>query len=412
MTLRDDSYSVNDFLPNRKMKKVQTGSELLLIYFLRKYTLEMFGKELKLGKGVTIDRSLRKSPYFSFLVDSGIQLDYTVDRNDLASYAYMRLLLFTELFDKVVFLTETDEKVQFVYSHAYSASMEKLPNGTQFSMAYVSLVAYVLVRSKFLNKKPPHIVIGSESYIQKEGDYTDIMVLRDYGNEVLSGMLTVEVDKSWYLQPTWEAFVLHKQQLGYMNAESTTQEKYKYATEDFQVGDVLLRYTRIKGNKSDPMKRLKTCFPCVIRNISDKGVLIEYFPVVKTQLTAHMDMEFVKDTLEENGSVEGLLTPEDYNRWQCTREFLSYDSFGLDKLSFDEDTLLLKFHLPMTQDGTFQYVRDAENPNISKRVFMDTLNTTYAVLQDRKVDYNDRKFVMDYFTLRGLQPMYNEDLYS
>lgn len=92
-----DSISINALLPNGvKIKKITTGSELLLAYELDKYARIYLDKSVTL-KDVSIAKQLHKSNEFAFVVSMGLDLGFEVvnSKDTLANIQSKMYFFFT-----------------------------------------------------------------------------------------------------------------------------------------------------------------------------------------------------------------------------------------------------------------------------------------------------------------------------
>ena len=138
-------------------------------------------------------------------------------------------------------------------------------------------------------------------------------------------------------------------------------------------GDVVLYYETDKAIKSKSIRRLMNCYPAVIRGISKMGISLEYYPDITTVLTKKRELQ----KAEELCGGEYRYSHEDYNRFPCC-------TVNLD---------LFKQYL-VNKDG------------IEGVYELDTLNTIYAVFEDRKINYNKKEFLNKYF--KKSKPVYDE----
>lgn len=390
---------VNEVLPaSTRLKRIRTGSELLFVYELNKYTKKFLGKALSLSD-VAITKDLLKSTYFSFVVSEGLEVEVPYQKEDLADYSATSRYFFTKTVEDVDFVKVTEDRV--TYAFEYNIAANAVLHGEDRSAAYVSLMAYLVVKAHMEGKNVPVLHIDHKFYNQTELEYVDLDVLRFYGNKLLAGFVDIEYGNSWNQQPEWEAFVIYHRQLGLMNREYTTTEKSRYLRKNFEVGDVVLIYQRKKSPKGKTISILKSCFPAVIRNITDYGVDLEYYPDVETRQTRAMKMGSSTD--DNSGNMLGsFYTYDDYDRFNRIKDSFDFTSIGIGTCSFTESRFFIK---PIDEDGSHQWL---QTPNGHERVFLSTLDAIYAVFKDQEVQFNEEKFLDEYFRKDNRIPKYTQ----
>lgn len=393
------TVSINELLPvGEKIRKIQTGSELLLAYELSKYSKIMLDKHLSLSD-ISISKELQNGEHFSFVVTNGLDVGFVPARDTLVDYSKNARYFFEGTVTGVALKKDTEQEV--VYSFEHDVNANQVLHGENRSATYVSLLAYLMVRSKRDGVQMPKLVIDHANYNQQELEYVDLFILKSYGNGLLKNRVEVRYSDAWGFQPDWEAFVIKNRQLGLMNAEYTSTEKYKYMKKNFQVGDVVLLYHRTKGAKGKTINKLQYCYPAVIRYFDQNTVKLTYFPMVTTRLTHLMELEEVAQTFEDEGK-ESIYTHDDYERFTVLTETMSMTEVGVGSCTFTETQFFIE---PVDSDGSTQYL---ETPTGRDRLWMSTLDTIYAVFEDRKVEYNKDRFLQKYFHSKNRVAVYDE----
>ena len=69
-----ETISLNELL-GLKIKKIFSGSELMFLYELNRYSKEILKKELDL-EDVSIVKELKKCDYFSYVYTKGLDVNY------------------------------------------------------------------------------------------------------------------------------------------------------------------------------------------------------------------------------------------------------------------------------------------------------------------------------------------------
>lgn len=392
-----EKIKVSELLPEgKKLKKVVTGSELLFLYELDKYAKIILNKQLSL-EGVTIVKQLRKEKIFSFVVLKGLDVGFEVNHKELASYADINRTFFTDTVEGIVFKEDTDEVVHYDFSEAYVEN--KKMNGDNRESAYISLVAYIIVRSINEGKPLPKIIIGTENYNFVNLEYHHLAILHDHGNKVLEGLVEWRGTND-KIQIGWEAFVMLQRQKGLMCRPYSPSEKAKLLKKNYNVGDVVLYYTRRKCTKGNTIVKLESCYPAVIDAINDNSVSITYYATIETELTRHMRL--LEEEAELDNAEDSLLMSEDFNRFLSHKEVLDLTSTGIDGYTYDESVFLLE---PLDFDGCYQWLKCSKSQDY---IWLSTLDAIYAVFEDRNVEYNREAYLDKFFTPYNRIPVYEQ----
>lgn len=393
------SIKVNELLSSigRRIRKVATGSELLFLYELDKYSKAILGQAIDLT-GIQIMKNIQGSEQFSFVVNNGLDVGFTPDRESLADYSKSVRFFFTKTVEGVVFESVRDDEV--IYNFDSNPSANLVLHGENRAASYISLVAYLIVKAVKEGKQVPKLIINHEKYTQTEGEYSHLMILKDYGNKLLKDLVDIKYSSPWGLQPEWEAFVIYNRQKGFMNRPYTTTEKYKLLKKHFNVGDVVLYYQRAKASIGKTITKLTACYPAVIQYFDDKVIKITYYPTVATRLTKHVELAQLEEEFEDRDE-ESIYTQEDYNKFIVCNETISLTEMGVDVLTFVEQSFIIR---PIDDDFTYQCFKTPEGTEMVK---LSTLDTIYAVFEDRGVNYNKESFLTKYFAPRNRVPVYD-----
>ncbi|HFL3696610.1 hypothetical protein [Clostridioides difficile] len=379
---------------------IQSTSELLLICELDKYLQSMTRERLDLEE-VTVLPELRKGNFFTFVMNKGLAFNYEYE---MKSYSKIRPFLFLDTItdDKIFFSEYTDERV--VYDFDSKPETNRIFHGANKDHAYISIVAYIYVKSFINNKKFPKIILGNENYHFMFKEYSHIIILHRYGNKFIKDIEWKGVCKETNTNEENNSYVIYRRQLGHMNRPYTIQEKYNYIINNYEVGDVILYYKRnckkqkySKYISDDKIPNVEKCYPAVIRNITKENFTIDYYPLVETKLTRYINLKCIKNN---NSWSEGL-SHKDYNLYPSAQEVFSYVSFGIDDLTYDEETMFLKL---VESDGAFQWIKKGDN---FVNTWFPTIDAIYAVFEDRGVEYNKEKFLKIYYDNNTKKPLYD-----
>ena len=249
-------------------------------------------------------------------------------------------------------------------------------------------------------KKVPKLVLKNTTPKQEEFEYVDIIILKNFGNKFLEGKVDIEYSRDVVTQPEWEAYVLYHRQLGFMNKEYNYNEKYKYISKKYQPGDVVLYYKTDKAIKSKSIRRLVNCYPALISDITKDNIKLVYYPDITTALTRRRQLE----KAEEACGGEYKYSKEDFEKFPACSITVDYFNLGVDLLLYMEDEFIFA---PL--NGTDKFEQYLVDKNGVEGVYeLDTLNTIYAVFEDREIGYNKKKFLDTYF--KKTKPVYDEIL--
>lgn len=376
------------------IKKICSGSELMLLYELDKYSKELLNKEVDFS-GIQIIKELHNNEYYSYVYAKGLDFNYIPLAEELVDITEVSRKFFTADLTGIVFEKKTAK--EWVYDYNTNRTANLILNKYNRSGGYVSLYAYMVVLSYRDGKKTPKLILQNTSPKQEEMEYVDILILKNFGNCLLKNKVEIIYSKEVVIQPEWEAYITYNRQLGYMNREIKLNEKLKYISKNFQVGDVVLYYKTEKAIKSKSIRKLLHCYPAVIRNITKTNIYLDYYPDITTKLTHKRNLE----QAEEICGNSYKYTPDDYNRFPVCRLNLDILNTGFDLLVYLEDEFLLT---PQNGVDSFeQYLVNAEG--VESIYILDTLNTIYAVFEDRGIKYNKEKFLEKFF--KKQKPVYD-----
>lgn len=437
-----DKIQLNELLPDsfNRVTQIYNGSELLFAYELSKYSKRLLDKELVL-LDVTIKESIKNSEYFSFVVDNGLNVGFEFERSTLVQIVDDRKF-FTGSVEGVVFKKDSADEVVFDVHHDMEAN-KWLNNDYNRSAAYISLIAYLIVRGIRDSTTVPKIIVDHANYLPKRFEYIDLAILVWFGNKFLDSVIDIRYKEKedpygkvlqrmdafadgrlrvHTLNIGWLAFVAENRQHGRMMEASSVREKHQYLMDNFQVGDVVLLYERINVKETDPGE-LISCYPAVLRGFGEDYVSLEYYPNTRskfTQLTIAKsfnslppESRTIKDYEVSKATKYGGIRPveedtelyyETDNKFISKIENFSLVDFGVDSLTFTEDRFILKpseFH---ESDGTNQYL--ASESEIGY-FWLSTLDTIHLLFEEQGVVYNRERFLSMYYDKFNRKPYYS-----
>lgn len=374
---------VKEIWKTPQLKKIMSGSELLLFYETDKYAKYYLNEGVELGD-VTILKRLQYSTHFSFLMHKGYKLDSEVKEEDLVEY---NPKYYFE--DRLKDITMTETEDSYIFNWMADKRANLVLHGMNRSAAYISLFALVLVLN-YMNKTNKQLYIQQGNYMEDEFEYDDLFILKKYGNKLFDdSRLLLETSLLNIKTTECNAYFSYQKQLGYMLAPVPTQTKYRVAKKFMNVGDVMLLY---KKNKNGIIEH---CFPAVILGYTEEHITLIYYPIVETLLTRKIKLKKLKESSEKC-----VYTFDDYMSFTGCRVQEEWDKIGVGYAAYDESLLLLT---PFRDDMTYQYFRYSDTQVCS--VPCDTIETIYAVFEDRGVDYNKEAFLKKYYN--GEEPIYD-----
>lgn len=377
-----------DFFPDRNVTTIRSGSELYLVYALDKYCVKILGRRFSIAN-VCIDKHLYKSNYFAFLRRSG----YSLFSDTVIALPREELKEGADKLNMAQFFTDTVEDVTPAFedgvSVTYSFTVDKQENrkmrGASMSTAYINLVAYRMVITLVLGIKRT-VVIDNSIEIPRFREYADLNVLRDYGNMLLTPDICIyiyaEGDK---IQPELEAYITYNNQRGYMTRQYTVAEKMRVCRSLWKVGDVVNLYKRKDIYKRNKFKPVISCYPAVILGIEKTGLRLREIPTIMTALTQ-------RKTIEQNMQISpDVYRDVDFTRFPTPINTYSWDNLGVGVAMYDEGMFIMEI---IEEDTMNQWLEDVNGPRI---VSLSTPDVVYAVLTDRKVKFNKKRFLEIYF---------------
>jgi len=366
----------------KKLTNIETPMELLFLFELDKYTKEFLDERLDIS-GISVPKYLESTPLFSYVVMNGLKLNYDMDK--LPDYSYIKFFK-----GKVrtkngegIHLVEEDGCVTYNYSSDVMKNKIMWVDGRPFS--YVSLISYLIVKSYIEDKALPLLVIDHMlSYFHIQFEYSPLLILMNYGNKLLNGKIDLKIDKESRVKVEWESFVMHNRHLGYMDKEYTMNEKFNFLSRNYEVGDVVLLYTKKLAGKTDGIGKLVSCYPAIIKGMSNTHVFLHYYPNVKTVESYKKEINEVNNILISNGQEPHYSYDDLY--FSVSKENIPLSDIGIEGYSYLEKYLIIPCH---DMDGTCQIVDGVED-------FYNTVETVWVVFNDWGLDFDKQKFLKRY----------------
>ena len=373
---------VSEFLKTMTGKNVsclRSGSECELIGEVA-YCLQDKGIELELDIDVLPEIS---KLYIDRMVDLGVKWG-----NRVAGYYASSNFLNKERrnFDRLVITRTVTDWIFNREESIFVNSMVDVGRGK----GYIPLLAYFMVDKFITNSSGKLKLVGSCT----PENYQDLFVLLYCGNRLVEDI--VEIENSDLGQAEWYAYIACQMQCNRMNKSVDSVVKYNWFKDnDVQKGDVMLLYT-IGSDQDKTRRELKSCFIAVLDYIEKDSVSMTVITSIETVMTQvyRVSSANFKDT-----------SLSDYYEFNTRKQKIPFTSLGVEYNTYDEEYMLMK---PTTDDGSMQLmVMPDDNGNWDiQKVEMDTLDTIYAVLENRGIKYNRDRFLQEYFISRGVVPIY------
>lgn len=385
---------VNDIL-GKNLERVTTGSELLLLYEINKYAKLLLSQEAS-TEGIEVVSLLEGCEHYSYVMSNGFTFGKVLtseDREKLKEYDAQ--LYFNKTVEGVE-LRERNE-TRWVYDRYHNTFSNNFLHNSYRSHAYVSLVAYMMVVS-YRDDIKPTLLIDNTNHAELEFEYVDLLILKDWGNKLLADLIEINFSDDRENQPGWQTYLTVNRQRGYMIKEYSKAEKMAYLKKNFKQGDVVLLYFRDLDAQGKILGKLTNCYPAVIRGGKDGLLTLNYYPIPQTLLTRQIELSNMLDKSDED---ETIYTEQDATVFPESKLTIDINDLGVDKCMLTENVFILK---PFEFDGSCQYF---ETESGLKRYWLNTVDTIYAVFEDRGVKYNKTRFLDAHFYSKNLEPMYD-----
>lgn len=395
--------SINRLLPSGKtISEILTEAELLLAFELGKYAKLLLGEELSLAD-IKISKRLLSSTHFSFVMTNNLNVGLNPMIMNLTDHKNIsnRYLNPEEHLLDIEFQKQTEDEIY--YNYEYNIRKNAPLHKSNRATAYVSLVARIMIESIRVGRKtPPKLIIDHKDYFHQEGEYTELFILQNFGNKILSkDILEIRYKDTNLPQPEWVAFVEHHRRQGLMNREYSISEKYEYLKkENFEIGDVVLYYYTNRNKRlkrRDKLAKITACYPAVIRGYDNKEIVFDYYAKVSTKDTFVLNIDRANNNIEDY--IESITNDREKGNWGKERR-IDLDSIGIGDTTYGEEEFLIK---PIESDGSFQYFKKGSE---LVQVWLNTIETIYAVFEDRGIDYNKPKFLDSY--LQNKVPIFEQ----
>ena len=390
-----------DVFPGSNVKMILSGSELLLMFYLDKYSIKYLGRPFDTAR-YKVHPKLLDCSAMAFCRKNAFLTNLTLPFSAEKEQAWMRRQRWASFYNgdsSYVEPAQIDDTA-VIYSFINATATNQAIRQAR-STGYIDLLAYVLVRN-FEQKKRRTLIINNLEASPVNLEYTDLRILRDLGNKLINKDVVSFLYRSVLgNQPEFYAYLEYNRQRGGMMRSYTAKEKYTYAkSNNFDVGDVFLLY-EMKGNsassgtiRSD--RAINSCAIGVVRHMDDRGITFDVIASPDTHLSRIKSVEAAM----QRSKYKTYTEIDKHSFYVLNRRFSWFD-IGVGTCFFSENYFFIP---PFEEDGSTQWlstgVKDCE-------VQLDTIDTCYAVLVDREVEFNREKFLRLYYQKRGKLPAYD-----
>ena len=381
---------IEELIPFKKLKKFETGAELVLAYALNDYAIKYLNARLDCTN-VRVSKDLVKEEIFAYICDYSINPENIVFNSldvpeNRPRYSF-RPTRDMNLLDSLV-INMTPEKWVFGIANDNVKNSQIRVGVAAWNYCYI-VAKWLIWRYLNKNMPVPKLIIDQQRMSITRYEYSLLIILIKYGNQILN---IPEFELVYDNPPNddyeWVAFVEEKRMRGMMHNIPNTysaKDKIVYMTKRLKLapGDVVLLFRRRDNrNNGDITQNLIDVYPAVIMSVTAEALTLQYCTQTDLTLTRkhHLDM------LRMNGG-HRIYTARDYTRFEVQPRRFEWFDIGIEGFSSTE----LWFIIPMVRDdSTVQYINDGEKDCM---VTLDTVETVYALFEDRGIKYDKARYL-------------------
>lgn len=400
-----EKIHINTFSTStNRLKRIETGAELMLMIAINAYTKRLLGKRLDCSN-IRVNKDLKNQELFAFACDPLLQPDGVLFHKDdkpvrVNSYVNRYAPDIVDIIDSLV-LEKTDTYWRFAYTINVSQNIHIRTGTTKLN--YMYLVAKWIVEC-YINKvyPRPKLIIDRAMYSLQRDEYSYLIILKKYGAQFLSDSeLELRDARVQNCDIEWVAYCEEKRAKGMMSTVAnrySPKDKMEYLVNglNLTVGDVVILFRRKAcKNAGDVTQNLTAAYPATIANISQKALSLVYYTSTELKLTRKYHI----DRLRQNGASE-YYTVTDYNKFDPLGRAFDWYDIGIEGYASTETFLIIP---PVRDDFTIQYINDGIS---DVQVQLDTIETIYALFEDRNLPYDKNRFLKKYF--KGAIPIYDQ----
>lgn len=385
---------LNSLLP-KPIKKIETAAELILAVALNDFAVKYLKEEVTCGS-VRVNKDLQSQEVYAYAWDTAYHpsvLHFHADDKAPEKRAYNTkwCQYIMQVIDGLT-LEYTPERWYFSFLLNLADNIHIRTGATPYN--YVYLVAKWLIYRYMKKTETPCLVIDQDGYTLQTREYAALISLKKWGNKLFEddNLLTLEYVDDDDTDSEWVAYFEEKRSRGMVGTGGvrySAKEKIHYLTNvlKYNVGDIVLLYRRkASKNNGDITRNVIAVYPAVIMQIDNDNITLSYCTQIDTKLTRkhHLDL------LKLNGA-NSIYTKQDYLRFEESYKSFSWHKVGVEGYSTDESFIIIP---PIADDSTRQWLNDGQ---YDVEVELNTLETIYAVYEDRKLKYDKARFLARYF---------------
>lgn len=411
---------LTDVIP--ELKKIQTVSELLLVDALNTVGQAFYNLKIDV-RGVRILNDVVKTLAYAHVLNKPEETRFIYGVSDVPpeeTYKDMNertgKYLSVDFLDRALNLKfETHEPGVWYFTKVPIYAENSMVTNGYYSQGYLQAIAHVylhryttgenirLVVSEFC-QAPEYEGFCASPAMRHDNEYAHMLLLKDTGSKLFTpekGFELVYKAESGKSQD-WAAYCTGFLMRGLQCKNYDAKVKYKYFKSKFNVGDVVLIYGRtakVKKNNAASFKYINTCYPAVIVDVTPEKLTFTKYICLKTRLTALKEFQEIK--LRGGGE---LYTGDEIFAFPAQSRTVRWEEIGIEGYTYKEGEIIVT---PMEDDGTTQYIAaDGTTKKDVEPVFLNTIETIYAIFEDRGVSYDKEAFLLKYF--KGKTPIYDQ----
>lgn len=389
-----------------EVKRIQTISELLLLDALNIVAESFYNSKID-ARGIKFLKSVATTHAYAHVAEKANNGGMLMDVGTIPEYKEIANVEFRDTPINFHFIkNESENEWTFVRAVTYGENNDVFRGF--FSQGYLQVVAHVMLYN-YINRKNIKLRVVEEhklnpnSTMKSSGiynvyEYCHLLTLKNRGNKILNDdNFELLWDDAPGTSQEWAAYCINHKMQGFFAERYTAKTKYSFFKSQFAVGDVILVYSRVsrvKKNNAQSYVYINTCYPAVVLAVSPTEVTFVKYLCVKTRLTAFHQYQYM---LEQGGG--GIYTADEIYAFPsapCTRR---WEEIGVEGYTYNENEVIVT---PMEDDETQQWLTKTDEYPWC----LNTLETIYAVFEDRGVKYNKARYLEKYF--KGKMPVYDK----
>lgn len=391
-----------DVFKGSQVTKILTASELLLAYSLNKYSLALLGRPFTV-LDLAINPRILRSRHALYVMSRSYDLNFkpsdiklTPEELKEETDKVLKTPFFTDDCSYTVPTAVSDTEVLYDMNQVTPQNRCLTHNR---SHAYLDLLAYILIMN-YKDGKQRRLIIDDSQYPAYEEFYTDLMVLRLYGNKLATPeVVTMRYPENPQIQLDILAYFAYQHQIGFMTKkEYAPTAKFRVARTLLNKGDLCVIYRKhpsIEYHAPNLHAPYMQCSIARVDDISNNGISVTVFPGMETRRTTYLNTRNHMMTTNQ-------YTIEDAFRFVQARETLKWDKVAVGPCNAGEYAFILPiWEEGLNEDVVRQWLR-IQDQDIA--IDMHLYDAIYAVFEDWGVQYNKTAFLEKCF--KGQLPLY------